>query len=267
MAEKAEIQSRTHPSYDDTLPLWELYFNSVVGGTNFANENNLFSHRLEDSDDYEERLERIYYLNFCDTIPEIFNTYIFKEKVERPPSNDLAAFRKNADGRDSSIADVIRKAGFFSSVYGVMYIFVDIQSSTKNNPSKADIKSESILPFCSLVHPTDLVDWSVDAKGRFNWIIIRETYNKDLDPEIERVEEEHFRVVTLEKWWVVDGDGNAVKYDDGSESSGTNELGVIPLVSIYHRDLLSDHIGQSMLKDIVYINRTIMNCVLVLMSK
>ena len=71
MAEKQKISERTHPLYNDTLDLWELYYDAASGGDNFVTEDNLFSHRLEDTEDYEERLERAYFLNFCDTIPTL----------------------------------------------------------------------------------------------------------------------------------------------------------------------------------------------------
>ena len=78
-----KLSERKHPLYEDNIDLWELYLNASKGGDDFINSDNLFSHRLEDSEDYDERLERGYYLNFCDTIPRIYNSYIFKKNIER----------------------------------------------------------------------------------------------------------------------------------------------------------------------------------------
>lgn len=254
-----QLSERTHPYYDEWADRWELYYNSAKGGEEFINTENLFSHRLEDSEDYDERLDRAYFLNFCDTVPNIYNDYIFKENVERPPDEDLKLFRENCDGKGTPIGDFIKRVGYLSSVYGVVHVFVDIPSSTKKSPTKADDKAQGRIPFCKIIHPTQLKDWSVDEKGNFNWILIEYTHYQDLDPKKEREEQTHYKIVTREEWWIEDEDGNPVKFEDGSENKGQNTLGMIPMVSVYHKESEQDKIGESILKDIVYINRTIFN--------
>jgi hypothetical protein len=254
------ISDRTHPNYDDNLDLWNLYRSSAKGGDDFINDDNLFSHRLEDSEDFEERLKRAYHLNFCDTIPKIYNSYIFRNNIERAGDANLKIFRNNADGRGNSISEFMKTAGYFASVYGVIHIFVDIPKSKKNKPSIADIKAESIVPYCTLIHPTQLKDWSVDEYGNFRWVIIESTYFKDLDPALEREEETHYKVITTEEWWIEDEDENKIKFEEeGRESEGKNDLGFIPIVTLYHEDNEDDKVGESLLKDIVRINRIIMN--------
>jgi hypothetical protein len=87
MPEDIILAERIHPFYDNYIDRWNLYEQAVKGGKDFISEDNLFSHRLEFSEDYEERLDRGFYLNFCETIPSIYNNFIFKEKVERGPDN------------------------------------------------------------------------------------------------------------------------------------------------------------------------------------
>lgn len=261
MAEKAKISQRLHPLYEDHIDLWELYKSAADGGEDFINDTNLYSHRLEDGTDFDERLDRAYFLNFCDTIPSIFNTYIYQSNIEKSPDDILDEFRKNCDGKGTTINEFIKNAGYLASVYGVIHIFIDMPTSKtgKAKLSKLDVKQENLIPYLKLIHPTQLKDWSVDSKGNYQWVIIESNYYKDIDPTVEREEELHYRVVTTEKWWVEDSDGNKVKYDDGSESQGTNDLGFIPIVTMYHKDVGDNKIGRSLLKDIVYINRTIFN--------
>ena len=147
MAEKLVLSERTHPLYDDNKNKWEFYRSAVKGGEDFITDEHLFSHRLEDSSDYQERLDRAYYLNFSDSVPDTYNSYIFRENIRRPPDTKIEMFRKNIDGRGTHISDFIKKAGKFSSVYGVCHILVDIPESTKKNPSLADTKASGISPF------------------------------------------------------------------------------------------------------------------------
>ena len=80
--EKIKLAERSHPFYTDNIGNWGFYRDAAAGGDDFITEDNLFSHRLEDRDDYQERLDRAYYLNFCDSLPDIYNSYIFRENIK-----------------------------------------------------------------------------------------------------------------------------------------------------------------------------------------
>lgn len=259
MAEKTILAEREHPLVADNLPLWNLYMDAIRGGKNFVNDENLFSHRLEDSDDFTEREDRGYFLNYCESIPNLFNVYIFKEKIGRPPDDMLDPFRKNVDGRGMTISEFVNRVGFFSSVFGAMHVLVDMPSSNKEILSKRDVKENKLQPYCTLVYPQQLKDWSIDSQGNLRWIVIENTYYYDEDPTIEREDEKHYKLITRDEWRIEDSEGNPAKLAEGVPNSGTNALGVVPLVTLYHKDMDDDKVGESMLKDIVYINRIIMN--------
>lgn len=257
MAEKIILADRQHPLYQDNINNWEFFRDATKGGKEFA-ENNLFSHRLEDSDDLSEREDRVYYLNYCDTIPDIYNTYIFRETIKRPTDENLINFRNNIDGRGTNISDFIKKAGRYASIYGACHIIVDTPGTDKENPTIADM--DGVSPFCSIILPTQLKDWSVDENGNFRWIVYEYQYLRDLDPKVEREEEQHFKVITKEEWWIENEEGDKVKFDEeGRESQGTNELGFIPIYTLYNKEGEDDKVGESMLKDIAYVNKIVLN--------
>ena len=253
-----KLSERKHPLYDENIAKWDMYFDSIIGGPSVLNENYIFSHRLEDSVDHRDRIERAYYLNFCDTIPSIYNSFIFREHVERSPDQILEIFRNNTDGRNTPISEFVKRAGYWASVYGVIHALVDITQSTKKAVSKKAVKAGEIAPYTTLIYPTQLVDWSIDAWGNWRWVVIATTYYRDDDPNLEREEETHYRLITTEEWRIEDQDGKPVDLPD-MESKGRNELGIIPMATIYHRDQNDDKVGESLIKDIAYINRTILN--------
>jgi hypothetical protein len=260
MAEK--LADREHPAYSEQIDKWELYRNAVDGGDKFINRDNLFSHRLEDSEDYEERLERAYFLNFCELIPNLYNDYIFKERIGRSSDDDLYEFRKNVDRKYNDVSSFVSKAGFFSKVYGVVHALVDAPSGQQNDAFAKLTKANDtkIYPYCTLIHPTDLVDWSLDADGKFNWVILKSLYYNDADPKKDREEQTLYKLISKDEWYIEDEDGNTPKFDEeGRETSGNNSLGFVPIVSLYSKDLEDDKIGKSLLKDIVNINRIIFN--------
>lgn len=254
-----ELAKRTHPEYDAKIKEWMLYQMSAEGGAAFLTDENLFSHRLEDSEDFEERLQRAYYLNFCDTVPSMYNSYIFKEGVERPSNENLAEFRKNVDGKGTNISEFMKIAGYWSSVFGVVHILINQPAPGSTITTKRDQKENEQYPYARLIFPSQLKDWSVDSKGNFKWVLIENTYYNDVDPKLEREEELHYMLITPDAWEIQDENGEKVTFDDGSQSTGTNELGYIPLYTMYHKTGRAEKIGQSLLKDIVYINRIVFN--------
>lgn len=261
MAEETRVKlsSRSHPLYNDNIDKWELFYDAVKGGDYFITDDNLFSHRLEATDDYDSRTERAYYLNFCEAIPILYNVFIFNEKIERPANTNLDFFRRNTDGRGKDINSFIRRAGFLSSVFGAVHCIVDIPPAPKKVISKFDEKKYNIYPYATLFTPIQIKDWSLDRYGKLRWIIIEETYYSDADPGVKRKEETHYKLITTTDWRVENQDGASVTYDDGSPSSGKNPLGMIPLATLYNNDIDDNMIGESLLKDIVYINRAIFN--------
>jgi len=259
MADKIKLATREHPLYIDNLDLWDMYLDAAMGGDNFINDDYILTHRLEDTDDYNDRVERGYYLNFCDAIPSIYNSYIFKAGVERPPDKTLEKFRENVDGRNTTISDYVKKLGYYSSIFGVIHALVDMPYLNKSVISKRDLEEHKLYPYCSIIYPMQLVDWSLDRYGNFRWVVIKSTYYKDIDPGIERVQEDHYKLITTTDWRVENEDGIIVTFDDGAPAKGDNKLGIVPIVTMYHKDINDDKVGESMIKDIVYVNRTILN--------
>lgn len=258
--DKIILSERIHPLFEKYESQWDMYYNAARGGENFITDENLSSHRLEDGEDYDERLERAYFLNFCDTIPKIYNAFIFKERIERPPDDNLIFFRRNIDRRGTSVSDFVKKAGYWSSVFGVVHAFIDMPASNKKVISKLQERELGLYPYATLLFPTQIKDWSIDKSGQLRWIVIETPYYSDVDPNKEREESTHYRLITTTDWRIEDEDGLPVKFDDGSPNKGKNSLGIVPLVTMYgNSGYLEDMIGESLIKDIVYINKSILN--------
>jgi len=256
MADKENITERTHPLYDKYLPEWNFFMESALGGKDYCdNEDNLFTHRLEDqAGDYEDRLERVYYLNYCGLVCSTYSEYIFKEIVNRPEDTLLDEFRKDVDGRGTDINTFMAKVSTLSSIYGHVHIVVD--NSEFDYSSKIPLhvykKNRTMKPYVTIVQPQDLRDWSIDEFGNVLWILIRRRGYSDADPLSPREPEDTYRLITREEWYVFDKDGNMLK-------EGTNNLGEVYLVTCYNKDTDSDMIGESLITDVARINRIIYN--------
>jgi hypothetical protein len=260
MAEEKEqvgMHERTHPLYNDYVREWDFYEESALGGMHYnANEDNLFTHRLEDwSGDYSDRFERTYYLNFCDLVCRLYADYIFKEIVRRPTDPLLDAWRENTDGRGTNIDAFMNNVSYLSSVYGQVHIIVDAPYARDINVPmhiyKED-KAKRFDPYAVIVIPQDLRDWSVDEFGNYDWVLIRSRDYNDSDPHKDREDATTYRLITRDIWEVYNAEGDLIK-------SGVNELGEVYMVTAYNTDSNLDVIGESVIKDIARINRTIYN--------
>lgn len=250
------LQDRVHPLYKKFIPDWLFFSEAAQGGSDYyKNEDNLFTHRLEDqAGDYEDRLNRVYYLNYCNLVCAIYADYIFKEIVRRPPIDKLDGWRLNVDGRGTDIDTFMNHVSYLSSVYGQVHVVVD-------SPYVEDInvplhvykdQQERFDPYAVIVTPEDLRDWSVDEFGNYNWVLLRSRGYKDTSPYEPRGDDTTYRLITRDKWEIYDSKGNKIR-------QGDNELGQVYMVTCYNSDTNLDVIGESLIKDIARINRIIYN--------
>jgi hypothetical protein len=259
MVEKVKLSEREHPLYSKNSSKWNMYLNAAMGGEDFINEEYLFTHSLEDSVYFDERLERAYYLNFCDTIPSLYNSFIFRSEVQRPPNVDLELFRSNTDGRNTDISGFVKRCGYFASIFGAVHAIVDVPSGNGKAISKAEARDKKIYPYASIIFPSQLKDWALDRYGNFKWVLIEGEHYNDSDPNIKRDVITYYKLITRDEWRIEDSEGQPLVFDDKSNNKGKNALGVVPVATMYHKDLNDDKIGESLIKDIVYVNRTILN--------
>lgn len=250
------MPDRTHPLYRQYIKEWNFYEESAQGGKEYySNEDNLYSHRLEDqAGDYQDRLDRVYYLNYCSLVCAIYADYIFKEIVRRPPDPKIDAWRINTDGKGSDVDTFMNHVSYLSSVYGQVHVVVD-------SPYAADInvplhvykaEQERFNPYSVIVTPQDLRDWSVDEFGNYNWVLIRSRGYRDVNPNAPRVDDTTYRLITRDHWKVFDSKGKTIR-------SGENPLGEVYMTTCYNSDTNMDSIGESLIKDISRINRVIYN--------
>jgi len=179
-----EIHKRTHPIYDKYFSEWRFFLESAMGGKDYiSNYNNLFSHRLESlSEDYQTRVKRATYLNFCQLVCRIYSDYIYKETIRRPNQKILNDFYSNIDGRGTKIDHFMQTACFLSSVFGHVHVLVDTPSSNPDAIPMHQLKSRQGQPYAVIVTPLQLRDWSVDAFGNYNWVLIHHAGYDDSNP-------------------------------------------------------------------------------------
>jgi hypothetical protein len=254
-----KVNERKHPSYLENIGDWEFYWKSFNGGKEYVNEY-LYSHRLENAEDYIGRIARSFYLNYCAPISSIAGDFIFRKEVTRPADLKLSDFRENVNRRGANIHSFMRKVCTLSSVYGHIHILMDrprppsgIENIINNGQTTKADNLLTLPPYVTIIHPQNLVDWSVDSASKeLNWIIVAEEIYNDEDYREEREVQNIYKVWTKNEWIIYDAEDNLI-------DSGKHQLGFVPLITCYHKDIDEDMIGESMLKDVAEANRIVFN--------
>lgn len=252
------VHERRHPLYEEYQDDWQFYMQSFKGGDTYL-DTYLATHRLENASDYVKRKKRAYYLNYCAPIAMIPSDFIFKKEATRPADEHLMLIREDVDRRGTNIHEFMRRVCTLSSIYGHVHILVDRPRPPQDFEERilggktTKLDSIAFRPYATIIPPLNLLDWSVDIETQdLNWILLYEEIYDDTNFEEEREVIAQYKIWTKTEW-IIYNDQNIVI------DRGTHNLGFVPLVTCYHKDVDHDMIGESMLKDVADANKAIFN--------
>jgi len=254
------ITDREHPLYKDHNEEWSFFLEAYEGGSDYIDGDNLFTHRLELDEDFENRKERAYYLNYCSAVIESYTNFIFSKEIIRPSNEIFAPFLKNVTGSGDDIDTFMRKVSNYSGACGFVYVlfnFRDLSLFPTSEDSKVPlniVKNYNLYPYLTMHVPSEVVDFSVDTHGNFDWILIEEDIYEDSDPTIDREIVTIRNLITRDYW---------VKYEkETGEQVGSkidNPFGFVPVVLVKNMGESYEGLSLSTIKDIAYVNRAIFN--------
>jgi hypothetical protein len=178
-----EYINREHPEYAARKTVWRRYSDLYRGGETFRNNASeyLIPRSKEPADVYRERLNRVFYENYAGSIIDWYAATV----VRREPvmtfegSNERGIeffdqFVRNCDLRGTSISEFFRQRLVQALVYGKSYFAVEFPRATGMVASRAEEdalgRSRAYLVDYA---PEDVINWSYDASGTLEWIVIR----------------------------------------------------------------------------------------------
>ena len=245
--------SRRHPNYKKKRDEYEFFLRAYLGGREFI-ESELFSHSLEDDTSFQKRKERASYMNITRKVINAFTNFIFATPVKRSNAAILAPFFENADRKGDDIDKIMRKASNLSTLMGQSYLWLrfDIPHNIQGSLSLKEVLEKRILPYVNVLSYLDVVDWSLDSFGNYNWALIRLPEYDDKDPFRERDEKVYYYLLTKERIYTFDEEGDLVR-------TANNSLGEIPLIKVLHDEVDSLGEGEPLSNDMPYLARTIFN--------
>lgn len=250
----------THPDYDENINKWKKYGDCFESRDIYKY---VHQHQRESDDMYKARVERGYFLNYVQSVAELFVAYMFHSPVSRDPGSlqeDLKSVYDDADLCGNTYIAFLQDAAIDAQVYGHVGILVDAPEAD-DIISEKERKESNVRPYLTRFLPENILDWEMDKFGRFKWVKL------ELDDETDREwDDEHeddirtFLIWTKTSWekWQVKGEGN-----DAQETliaADAHDLGRVPFVIVRNiRKRNHKWFGESAVRDIADINIAILN--------
>jgi hypothetical protein len=227
-----------HPEYAARKAALRKYRDLYAGGEQFkANAPEyLIRRQREPGEVYSERLSRVFYENYVGSIVDWYAATLFRrepvitfEGHHEQAKTFFAELVEDADRRGTSLADFFRRQLTESLVAGTSYVLVDFPRVT-TRPGTRGEEDASGASRAYLVEyaADDVINWSRDGHGNFEWVVIRTKQIKK-----DRVEDPEWRTET--KWLYYDKQTFRIYGEDGIMDQGTHglaKLGQTPLFAL-----------------------------------
>jgi len=233
-----------------------------IAGTNIerTTTGNLFVHPKERDCDYLERIRMSYYYNFCSPIIDIYTDHLFKQSInENFKSIDtlIQERRENIDNKNGSIGEFRKEMSDMAQIYGHIFVITDSPQFAGQIYSMADVIENGLLPYFTLHHPQNVINWALDPFGSPYWVLIRETFDFNIDPlnfDKESLETTLYRLWTRQEWILFNSEYNEI-------GRGTHGLGIVPITCVFDKQSkkFRNFLGISSIADIAFIARDIYN--------
>lgn len=267
------------PNYNNLSSEWQFFEQSYNGGVAYFNRDNIWSWIKEDVKELEDRMKRLYRLNYCKQVVDLLNSYLFRDPPTRQVDKLVGASAargaevlkeywadvSNNPNQPLPIDDFMKNVGVWSSVEGIVYVVTDkpgIEVNTVYQETQV-----GVLPYSYMVMPYNVLDLKI-LNGRIVWILILEEYREDDDPhQPDRGVKQQYRLWTETGWelWRSNPKGKStttpnVKNRYIMVDSGEHNLGICPVVRFTHeKNPMAKYASPSYIQDIAYVDRAIFN--------
>jgi hypothetical protein len=234
-----------HPEYAAQRPYWETYRDLYLGGDDFRrNAGSYLARRQKEPQAvYNERLERVFYENYAGSIVDWYAATLFRRAprivAEGPDERARMFFAElsdDCDRRGTDLTEFLREQITNAMVYGASYALVDFPREANGgfaNRAEEDASGAS-RGYLQSFTPLDLIDWSKDERGQFDWVLLRTRRRVK-----ERLEDGEWRWETRWTYYdrerfrvyrAMEGDREAALVDEGSH--GLARLQRVPLFAL-----------------------------------
>jgi len=247
-----ELKS-THEDYKRNEEKWSLYKSAYEGTESLVEDGYVLNkHERESEQNHDRRKKNAYGYNFTRRLATLINSLLSQKK----PTNDYGQLDKNelfnfflgdCDYNGTDLEKWLLDQQLFSLITGHTGVLIDYRNfgddSEQLQRSDLDNVKEKVYPYLSAFSALNILDWEQEIINGVPTL----TYIKVMDDCCK------YRLWWRNAWevWVIEEE------EPKLESQGVNQLGVVPFVWLLHGHTNNKYIGDSAVKEIVRIDRSI----------
>lgn len=180
-----------HPDYRRLAPTWAMYRDLYVGGQQFKQRaiNYLTRRQKEPLEVYSERLGKAFYENYIGSIVDWYSSTLFHREPSLQYEGGMESGKKflselqdNCDRRGTTLSAFFQEAFRNSLVVGRSIVLIDFPTPSKVPSNRAEEEANGLSRAFLVSYQTeDLINWSKDDKGAYEWAVLRVRVDKQPD--------------------------------------------------------------------------------------
>jgi hypothetical protein len=176
-----------HPDYSAKVKTWRRYRDLYAGGEQFRQNaaEYLVRRQKEPMDVYQERLTRVFYENYLGSIVDWYTATLVRTEpvlefqgVDFQNANEsvrefYGRFVENCDLRGTTLTQFFKEQMTEALVCGKSYLVVDFPKTQPARTRAEEDASGRSRAYLVGYTADEVINWSVDNKGDFDWIVMR----------------------------------------------------------------------------------------------
>ena len=221
---------REHADYRRNKRTLNMYRDLYAGGRQFQHRaaEYLLRRQKEPLDVYSERLQRTFYQNYIGSIVDWYSATLFRRAPVLQTDGGLesgrrflSTFADDCDRRGTSLASFFQGCLTESLIAGVSHILIDFPKTSAIPATRAEEDSSGISrAYVVRYQAEELVNWSLDERGDYEWVVLRQSIQRQPDVDSSAVLEETY-------WFYYD----RTEYRTYKRTENPNSSGSIQLIS------------------------------------
>jgi hypothetical protein len=187
---------REHPEFIRQKRMWRMYRDLYAGGQGFKHRaaEYLLRRQKEPLDVYSERLHRVFYENYIGSIVDWYASTLFRREPTLQFEGGLESGQKflaeladDCDLRATTLSNFFRQCLLDALVVGRSHVLIDFPRAAAAPANRAEEDAVGLSrAYLIRYQAEDLINWSLDERGEYDWVVLRQTIRRQ--PRIESSE-------------------------------------------------------------------------------
>jgi hypothetical protein len=172
-----------HPEYKLKRAMSRRYRDLYAGGEQLQNSapEYLLPRQKEPAEVYNERLRKVFYENYIGSIVDWYAATLFRrepvlaiEGTNTGGREFFSEFIDDCDLKGTNFTDLLRRQFIEALIQGSSYVLVDfprssVAAGTRGEEDRLGVSRAYLVPYAA----EDLINWSYDERGSFEWVVLR----------------------------------------------------------------------------------------------